>query len=81
MLLVIAVKTYSTAAVARMVGIHKVTLIRWLLGGEIREPRRLKNGGMDFRIWTDRDVERVRRYKEQFYRKGRGRKPKRKAKR
>ena len=74
-------KTYSTAAVARKVGIHKVTLIRWLLSGKIREPRRLKNGGMDFRIWTDRDVERVRRYKEQFYRKGRGRKPKGKAKR
>ena len=76
MLLVIAVTTYSTAAVARMVGIHKVTLQRWMLAGKIREPRRVKNGGINVRIWTDQDVERVRRYKEKFYWKGGGRKPK-----
>ena len=28
------------------------------------------------RIWTDRDVERVRKYKQENYRKGRGRKSK-----
>ena len=71
-------KTYSTKQVAQAVGIDRVTLQRWLLGGKIREPRRVKNGGMDFRIWTDRDVERVRRYKEAFYCKGRGRKSGRK---
>lgn len=76
MLLVVAVKAYSTAAVARVVGIHKVTLKRWMLAGKIREPRRVKNGGINVRIWTDQDVERVRRYKEKFYRKGSGRKPK-----
>ncbi len=59
-----------------MVGIHKVTLQRWLLDGKIAEPRRMKNGGVDVRIWTDADVERVRRYKARFYRKGRGRKKK-----
>jgi hypothetical protein len=38
----------------------------------------VKQVGQEIRIWTDRDVERVRKYKEENYRKGRGRKPKRK---
>ena len=69
-------KTYSTKQVADMVSVHRVTLQTWLLAGKIEEPRRIKIGGIDARIWTDRDVERVRKYKEKFYRKGRGRKPK-----
>ena len=59
-----------------MIDIHRVTLQRWLLSGKIKEPRRIKNGGIDARIWTDRDVERVRKYKEKFYWEGRGQKPK-----
>ena len=59
-----------------MVSVHRVTLQTWLSTGKIKEPRRMKIGGFVVRIWTDRDVERVRKYKEKFYRKGRGRKPK-----
>jgi hypothetical protein len=69
-------KDYSTATVASEVGISKLTLIRWLMAGKIREPRRVKQGGVELRLWTARDVERVRRYKLENYRKGRGRKPK-----
>ena len=69
-------KDYSTATVASEVGISKLTLIRWLQAGKIREPRRVKQGGVELRIWTARDVERVRKYKLENYRKGRGRKPK-----
>ena len=69
-------RSYFTGQVARMVGIHKVTLKRWLLDGKVREPRRISNGGIQARIWTDRDVERVRKYKAANYRKGRGRKKK-----
>jgi hypothetical protein len=69
-------KTYSTAQVARMIGVHKVTLQRWLLDGKTAEPKRIKNGGVDARVWTDRDVVRIRKYKEENYRKGRGRKAK-----
>lgn len=72
-------KTYSTAEVARIVEVHKATLLRWLYAGSIPEPRRQSNGGVDFRIWTEHDVERVRRYKAANYRKGRGRKKKPKA--
>jgi hypothetical protein len=70
--------SYSTAQVAAEIGISKLTLIRWLVAGKIEEPRRVKQAGVEFRIWTQRDVERVRKFKEANYRKGRGRKPKRK---
>jgi len=59
-----------------MVGVHKVTLKKWLISGKVSEPRRVGNGGIQARIWTDRDIERVRKFKEENYRKGRGRKPK-----
>ncbi len=69
--------TYSTVQVARMLGVHKVTLQRWLLDGKVAEPNRVRIGNIESRIWTDSDVEHVRRYKQKNYRKGRGRKPKR----
>jgi DNA-binding transcriptional MerR regulator len=70
-------KTCSTAQVAKMLGIHKVTLQRWLLAGKVKEPQRVTVGGINARVWTDRDVERVRKYKAARYCKGRGRKKKR----
>lgn len=74
-------KNHSTAAVARKVGVHKNTLLRWLYSGVVAEPKRHTNGGQDVRMWSDRDVERVEKYKQENYRKGRGRKPKAKSKR
>lgn len=67
----------STVQVARKIGVSKLTLIRWLLDGKVKEPRRVKQVGQEIRIWSNRDVERVRKYKQENYRKGRGRKPKR----
>jgi DNA-binding transcriptional MerR regulator len=69
-----SVRIHSTVEVARLVGVHKLTLIRWLLNGQVKEPRRIKQGGVDIRLWTDGDLERIRKYKEAHYRKGRGRK-------
>ena len=66
-------KNYSTAKVAKEVGVSKLTLVRWLVAGNIKEPRRVNQGGQDVRIWTDRDVDRVRKHKAAHYRKGRGR--------
>ena len=69
-------KVYSTAEVVRKVGISRMTLFRWLHSGAIPEPKRGRFAGRDFRIWTPRDVERVKKYKAAHYRKGRGRKKK-----
>lgn len=66
----------STAEVAAHVGVHRVTLERWLSSGKVKGPETTRIGGHNYRMWTDRDIERVKRFKEKFYRKGRGRKKK-----
>ncbi len=69
-------RTYSTAHAAKLIGVNRVTLQRWLIARRVAEPKKVRMGGVEVRIWTDHDVKRVRRFKEQSYRKGRGRKPK-----
>ena len=66
----------STEEVAKRIGIGRVTLERWLSSGKLKRPKTIRFGRNEFRDWTDTDVERVRKYKEANYRKGRGRKPK-----
>ncbi len=64
----------STEGVAREVGIGRRTLERWLTRGELKPPSTFRVGQGTFRHWTAADVQRVRKYKQQNYRKGRGRK-------
>jgi hypothetical protein len=71
---IFSMKIYSTGEVARELGIHKTTLLRWLYSGKLKEPRRIEQPGVDYRLWSEKDLERVRRYKEETYCKGRGRK-------
>ena len=69
-------KTYSTKQAAKLAGVHWVTLHRWITAGKVRPPPAIPmNGGKLWR-WTERDVERVRKYKAAHYCKGRGRKKK-----
>jgi predicted DNA-binding transcriptional regulator AlpA len=70
------VKNRSTAQVAKMLKIGRQTLHRWMRTMPSLAPRKQKVGGVSVRIWTDRDVELLRKYKQEHYRKGRGRKPK-----
>jgi len=64
----------STAEVAQRAGIHRVTLEEWLRRGKVKRPKAIRIGGQNYRLWSEKDVERIRAYKEEFYRKGRGRK-------
>jgi predicted site-specific integrase-resolvase len=66
----------STVQVAREVGISRATLERWLATGALPAPKMIQFGKSLFRDWTPKDMERVRKYKQENYRKGRGRKPK-----
>ena len=66
----------STAEIAKLIGITKVTLERWLAQGKVSKPKQIRIGTRLFRLWTDKAIKRVRRYKEKSYRKGRGRKSK-----
>lgn len=69
-------KTFSTTQVARMIGIHPVTFRRWVVDRKVRASVAVPMDGRTLWRWTQADVERVRKYKQENYRKGRGRKPK-----
>ena len=71
-------KMLSTREVAKLVGVHPITLERWLAGSKARAPKLLRVGGRVVRLWTSRDIARLKHYKAAHYRKGRGRKRKRK---
>jgi DNA-binding transcriptional MerR regulator len=62
---------YSTLQVAREIGVHRSTLLRWLQSGEIPEPRRIIGGGQDVRVWSPRDLSRAQRLKADRYRRAR----------
>ncbi|MCH9036211.1 MAG: MerR family transcriptional regulator [Chloroflexi bacterium] len=66
----------STIEVAKTVGVSKSTLERWLAEGSVKRPRPIRLGQRAFRLWTNQDIQRVKKYKKESYRKGRGRKPK-----
>jgi predicted site-specific integrase-resolvase len=70
------VRNYSTAQAARILGIGRQTLHRWIASGAVAPPRLTNVAGVKVRIWTNRELELARKYKKQNYRKGRGRKPK-----
>ena len=66
----------TTAEAARKVGIHPVTLQRWIAAGKVKAPKPTLVGAVGYRLWTARDVENLKKTKGQIHRKGRGRKPK-----
>lgn len=66
----------STPQVADIVGIHLITLERWLSSGKVESPKKVRAGNRSYRLWTQRDIERLKQYKAKYYRKGRGRKKK-----
>jgi hypothetical protein len=53
----------STADVARRVGVHPITVERWLSQDATLAPKTLRIGGRVVRLWTLRDVERLKRFK------------------
>ncbi len=65
----------TTGEAAEAVGLHLVTLQRWIAAGKIKAPRPILIGAVGYRLWTAKDVEGLRKSKNQIYRKGRGRKP------
>jgi len=66
----------STTQVARKVGVSEPTLERWLVAGKIEAPKTLTVGQRSVRLWTEVDVKRIQKYKQENYWKGRGAKPK-----
>lgn len=69
-------KVYSTEKAAEAVGITRATLQAWIKDGKVTPPAPTLEGAVAKRLWSVKDVERLRNAKKEHYRKGRGRKPK-----
>ena len=74
--MIVQMRTYSTKETARLLDVHFITLQRWVTEGKVKPSQRIKQNGFTLWRWTDSDVEKVRKFKQENYRKGRGRKPK-----
>jgi hypothetical protein len=61
--------TFSTVQVARTIGVHKLTLLRWLHAGRLAEPPKVDAGGQEVRVWSAEDVARAKKFKAAHYRK------------
>jgi DNA-binding transcriptional MerR regulator len=67
---------YSISQAARMLGVHRATLHRWIERRVVPEPITQKIGGLQIRYWNDDGLAILKQYKIEEYRK----KPRRKAK-
>jgi predicted site-specific integrase-resolvase len=56
-------RTFSTPQASKLIGIHWVTLRRWLADGKVRPSLAVPMDGRTLWRWTKADVERARRFK------------------
>jgi hypothetical protein len=59
--------TYSTLEVARALNVAKTTLLRWLYAGKLAEPKQQTVAGVMIRVWSEKDLERAKKYREDRY--------------
>ena len=59
--------TYSTVEVAELVGVSWDTLSRWIREKQFSVPPVKLFGRIRVRVWTEEDVEKVRKYKKEHY--------------
>jgi len=52
---------YSTREAARKVGLDWRTIQRYIAAGKIAAPPVQRLGGAKFRVWTDADIQRLRK--------------------
>jgi predicted site-specific integrase-resolvase len=63
----------STVQAARRVGIGRDTLHRWMKDGRVIGPEITTIGGVKVRLWSDRDIRKLRQFKTAHHWEGRGR--------
>ncbi len=54
-------RRYTTNQAAAKLGVHRVTLQRWIAAKKIPAPEVQKVGVLSFRLWTELDIERARK--------------------
>jgi DNA-binding transcriptional MerR regulator len=67
---------FTTSEVAKRVGIHLVTLQRWIKAGKVKPPVPTLIGAVGYRLWSADDVQKLKAIKQTTYHKGGGRKKK-----
>jgi excisionase family DNA binding protein len=60
---------YSISEAARLLGIHRATLHRWIDKGVVPEPLSEKIAGSQLRYWTEDGIAELKDYKAEHYRK------------
>lgn len=65
---------YTTAEAAKKIGIHQVTLQRWIKAGKVQAPEPTLIGAVGYRLWSLDEIEKVKAVKRAIYHKGGGRK-------
>jgi excisionase family DNA binding protein len=66
----------TTVEAARQVGIHQITLQKWIAAGKLKAPKPVLIGAVGYRLWSAKDIAVLLKVKQAIYRKGRGRKKK-----
>ncbi len=72
-------KVYTSRQAAEGLGIALMTLQRWIKARKVKAPRLTVRAGHAVRLWTQKDLARLRKVKEEIYHRGGGRKKKAKA--
>lgn len=73
-----SVRYYTTEEAAKKAGITRATLQAWIKARKIRPPKPTFKGAVGKRLWTEPDLGRLRKKKEEIYWKGQGRPHKKK---
>jgi len=69
----IEMKSYSTVEVAELLAISSDTLYRWIRAKKFYVPPVRLVGRVQIRLWTEQEVEAVRKYKADHFGEGQGR--------
>ena len=54
-------KGYSTRQVAKKLGLGETTLSRYIAQAKVPAPQAIQVGDLQVRVWSDEDIERVRK--------------------
>jgi len=66
-------KTYTTVQLAERLAVGRDTIYRWMRAGKIKTAPVSRLGPFRVRLWTEHDVARIRKFMEEGYFEGRGR--------
>ena len=65
----IQMRQYSISEAARLLGIHRATLHRWIEKRVVPEPLKQKIAGSQIRYWTDEGFAKLKQHRVEQYRK------------